>query len=57
MNGIEPQRPETTRRRMGGWLVAFAAASLLLAAVSLGTGWIPARKAGRIDPVEALRHD
>lgn len=31
MNGIEPQRTGTTRHRFGGWLVAFAAASLLLA--------------------------
>jgi putative ABC transport system permease protein len=32
-------------------------AALLLAAVAFGTGWWPARRAARIDPAEALRHD
>lgn len=31
MNGIEPKRPHTPRHRFGGWLVALATASLLLA--------------------------
>jgi putative ABC transport system permease protein len=34
-----------------------AGAALLLAVVAFGTGWWPARRASRIDPSEALRHE
>jgi putative ABC transport system permease protein len=35
----------------------FAAVSLLLTAVALLASWIPARRAMRIDPLRAIRHD
>jgi ABC-type antimicrobial peptide transport system permease subunit len=40
--------------RVFGW--AFGA-TLLLIAVALVACWIPARRAGRINPIEALRAD
>jgi len=35
----------------------FAAVTLVLAAVTIGAAWIPARRVLRIDPIAALRHD
>jgi predicted permease len=34
-----------------------AAAAALLAAVAITSGWLPARRASRVDPMLALRHD
>jgi len=44
--GIEPNDP-----------VSFIAASVLMLAVATAAAWIPALRAARVDPMQALRHE
>jgi predicted permease len=38
-------------------VVSFVSAALVLAAVAIASALVPARRASRVDPVDALRHD
>jgi ABC-type antimicrobial peptide transport system permease subunit len=44
--GITPRDP-----------VALAAAGSLMFGIALAASWLPARRAARVDPMEALRHE
>jgi predicted permease len=44
--GLQPRDP-----------IAIGIATALMIAVTLGAGWVPARRATRIDPMVALRHE
>jgi len=44
--GLTPTQPEV-----------FAVAAAVLAATTLLAAWLPARRAARIDPLAALRHE
>jgi ABC-type antimicrobial peptide transport system permease subunit len=44
--GLEPHDPET-----------FVGAAVVLAAVAAAAGYLPARRASRVDPMVALRQD
>jgi ABC-type antimicrobial peptide transport system permease subunit len=37
--------------------ITMASAATLLVAIALAASWIPARRAARIDPMHALRHE
>jgi ABC-type antimicrobial peptide transport system permease subunit len=41
----------------GGDVATLAAGAAVLAAVVLASGWWPARRASRVDPMRALRHE
>jgi ABC-type antimicrobial peptide transport system permease subunit len=44
--GIQPSDP-----------VSFAAAAILITMVGAVAAWIPARRAARVDPIQALRNE
>jgi ABC-type antimicrobial peptide transport system permease subunit len=37
--------------------ISFTAAAILITAVGAAAAWIPARRAARIDPIQALRNE